>query len=86
MRFDLPDPFDPITTLIGPSAKRSMRLMLLNPSTVIQSTTVFRTRPGPVHETRSRSACAPRYGCSPALSAASLTSIARAPDSELGIE
>ena len=37
MKFDLPDPFGPIRTLIGPRRKRSMRLMLLNPSMVTQS-------------------------------------------------
>ena len=37
MKFDFPDPFGPIRTLIGPRRKRSTRLMLLNPSMVIQS-------------------------------------------------
>ena len=31
MRFDFPDPFDPITMLMGSRGKRSMRLMLLTP-------------------------------------------------------
>ena len=74
----MPDPFEPITMLIGSRAKRSIRLMLLNPSTVIQSSAAIGNQLG---SPRSRS-----YGCSPAASAASRASIARAPDSELGIE
>ena len=46
IRFDLPDPFAPITMLMGSRAKRSMRLMLLNPSTVIQASAAMGNRSG----------------------------------------
>ena len=37
MKFDLPDPLAPMTTFIAPSFSFSMEAILLNPLTVIQS-------------------------------------------------
>jgi hypothetical protein len=37
MKFDFPDPFGPITTLIGLSSSFSTEAILLNPWTVIES-------------------------------------------------
>lgn len=85
MKFDLPDPFAPITTLMGSRGKRSMRLMLLNP----YGDPVERghREGGSVYvDAKPLSVPFEPYGCPPALSAASLASIARAPDSELGME
>ena len=54
MRLVLPAPFGPIRMLIGFSGNSSTRWMLLNPSTVIQSTTRAGVAPGRLMLERSR--------------------------------